>query len=666
MSGFRNKSESDIIENRQEYLDNLNLEVQLNKIVENAVLEQQKTGQPNPVTAMRDTRSTTEKLADVEKLKIQLIKDLEPIAEPTFANMMIQKLIQSPLNTENKLFIFFAQRAEEIVKNLQKLYKYGIKGDVNDAEQFVNYINTMYSTQSSIFSSTKQLTSRLGMSSRAGTASIDNKFSSINVLLRDIAGDLKANYNILDDYIKSAKADYSAMARAEAIRKGYFDKLKELSSFHSKINNVLNQIIQYIDLYTYIYPHERDFISILEEIIKDPFNFEFEYDEFVRLFPARMRRTKTFDDTVMDISKYIKFINNNIINTDLILPNLKQINKIISNITKTKDRKLERLQEIIETSKVILNYYTNILNQLSTGVDISTLQEMKKISGELKMYYTKVRGKMPFDVEPIYAPNSEDGDDDDDDDDDDYDDDYPESKEEGTLRESKSDDDRKRITYKDDNNDEDNNNDEDDDKQSRPKITEKKREVYREVFNGKGRPRGSGLTEPKIERFKKSISQTEGIKPSPKFIQFGKYYINKHLLDDNTLSLRNDKGTQIGSLPSYKMTKGFGIVIRKIMGGSNPSYDELNSLTDEEKKYLHKVVKASKIADKVAIPTPSKDQEEKDIHRFNVLKGQLMAGNDSKEVIKEFKILALKLSRNNVLSKSSVNEILQDLLTMGY
>jgi hypothetical protein len=517
------------------------------------------------------------------------------------------------------------------------------------------------------------------MSSRAGTASIDNKFSSINVLLRDIVGDLKANYNILDDYIKSAKADNSAMARAEAIRKGYFDKIKELSSFHSKINNVLNQIIQYIDLYTYIYPHERDFISVLEEIIKEPSFFEFEYDDFVRLFSARMRRTKTFDDTVMDISKYIKFINNNIINTDLILPNLKQINKIISNLIKTKDRKLERLQEIIETSKVILNYYTNILNQLSTGADISTLQEMKKISGELKMYYTKVRGKMPFDVEPIdrrgemfYAPNSEDGDDDDDGDDYDDDDDglyygdYPESKEEGTLRESKKDDDRKRITYKDDNNDEDNNNDEDDDKQSRPKITEKKREVYREVFNGKGRPRGSGLTVPKIERFKQSISQTEGIKPSPKFIQFGKYYINKHLLDDNTLSLRNDKGTQIGSLPSYKMTKGFGIVIRKIMGGSNPSYDELNSLTDEEKKYLHKVVKASKIADKVAIPTPSKDQEEKDIHRFNVLKGQLMAGNDSKEVIKEFKILALKLSRNNVLSKSSVNEILQDLLTMGY
>ena len=43
-----------------------------------------------------------------------------------------------------------------------------------------------------------------------------------------------------------------------------------------------------------------------------------------------------------------------------------------------------------------------------------------------------------------------------------------------------------------------------------------------------------------------------------------------------------------------------------------------------------------------------------------------MAGNDSKDVIKEFKVLAFKLSRNNIIPRRQINEVLEDLLAMGY
>ena len=51
---------------------------------------------------------------------------------------------------------------------------------------------------------------------------------------------------------------------------------------------------------------------------------------------------------------------------------------------------------------------------------------------------------------------------------------------------------------------------------------------------------------------------------------------------------------------------------------------------------------------------------------FEVMKGEIMAGNDNKDMIKKFKILILKLSNSQLLPKSQVREILVDLASMGF
>jgi hypothetical protein len=43
-----------------------------------------------------------------------------------------------------------------------------------------------------------------------------------------------------------------------------------------------------------------------------------------------------------------------------------------------------------------------------------------------------------------------------------------------------------------------------------------------------------------------------------------------------------------------------------------------------------------------------------------------MSGNDNKDLIKKFKILILKLKRNGVLPKGQVDDIIEELLQMGY
>ena len=119
-------------------------------------------------------------------------------------------------------------------------------------------------------------------------------------------------------------------------------------------------------------------------------------------------------------------------------------------------------------------------------------------------------------------------------------------------------------------------------------------------------------------------------------------------------------------MKSTKVSNHFGSIVRKIVGGGSPSYDEMSKLSEEEKIYLHKLATKSNLHDKLSIPTPSKDAMDKDIHEFEVAKGEIMSGNDNKELIKKFKILILKLKRNGVLPKGQVDDIIEELLQMGY
>jgi len=60
------------------------------------------------------------------------------------------------------------------------------------------------------------------------------------------------------------------------------------------------------------------------------------------------------------------------------------------------------------------------------------------------------------------------------------------------------------------------------------------------------------------------------------------------------------------------------------------------------------------------------DKEQQDNHRFEVLKGEINAGNDNKEMIKEFKLLLLKFIHKNKLPRRQAQEILIDLVALGY
>lgn len=180
--------------------------------------------------------------------------------------------------------------------------------------------------------------------------------------------------------------------------------------------------------------------------------------------------------------------------------------------------------------------------------------------------------------------------------------------------------------------------------------------------------RGRGITPRKYtsQVLPTDVDYSKGIKASAKFVPMGRHLINVNQLNKDIIAIKRQKGSVINSLPSQRVSRNLSGVIKKIIGGSLPTFDEINDLSEDEKTYLSKVANETQITDKISIPTPKKTTDEQDVNQFEILRGQILAGNDSNEVVKKFKSIILKLSNKNMIPKGQVRELLLDLTALGH
>jgi len=173
--------------------------------------------------------------------------------------------------------------------------------------------------------------------------------------------------------------------------------------------------------------------------------------------------------------------------------------------------------------------------------------------------------------------------------------------------------------------------------------------------------RGIKQEEPKKEIPKKGIQKKDA------YVDFGNYIIHTSKLDDGILVVKTKSKTKISDIPQKKLSQNLSNIFHTIVGGStdiNP--DDMTRLTNEEKTFLDKVIRRAKLSNQVRIPLPEKDEKQREDERFELLRGQVLSGNDSSELIAEFKKLLLKLKREKRLPKNEVDDILYELLILGY
>ena len=758
MSGQPYKYASDPAKFRAQYMDTLHKQEEVNDYNLQANKTYKETGQLPPMSQMKDTRTTTEILADKEKLKIGLIEDLKGLGTPNFILSIIQGIETSPLNTDGSLFTFFAQRAPELSTILKKQYKYGIKGDKNDTTKFVSFIEDMYSKTKAYSSTVSSYFSKAGIDPKVGTIKlteldkvkeiygeivrqlllkleVKGRKSDIMKFVKDIAGkfnimasflskekdltyfktliesefsvspdiDLPTDITDLQDSYLDAYQDYydllEKLPRAETL----FVMLEQLQrSLENTDLTLTNDILVRLDG---LLPNVPDIIRIIEKLdtlaglYNEPAHRgRVDYQRVISMFergryppePLEYRPMTTESSTSYDLKENFRRLAPNYykLKTTDTTSNVRRIDELLTLIEETDDPK-NKLRTYKEIEKLLTQDIKRFRNDQDMAMEINGLIQ----DNEIIMHSYDNKGVTPTEGFFRYPEETKE-----------------EEKEDTTMHsidslnaqlnlinaqyekameEGKEDEAKGHLSKK---------------------ITVLKSlihalgldlhsstvspmakkainqliegyttEVHRLESQGiegsglkrgrgrpKGRAKGSGVAKPYAQVVRAKADYDQGIQECPRFVKFGRYLVNQKMLGEGIFSIKSVGGYRVPDVPSTRLSKPLQGIITKMIKGGSLTFDELSTLTEPEKVFLHKVSKKSNIIDKFSIPTPSMDRRDKDIHEFEVMKGEIMAGNDSKDLIKKFKTHLIKLSREGTLPKKEVSEIMEILLELGH
>jgi hypothetical protein len=179
---------------------------------------------------------------------------------------------------------------------------------------------------------------------------------------------------------------------------------------------------------------------------------------------------------------------------------------------------------------------------------------------------------------------------------------------------------------------------------------------------------GYGLRVPKKTKKEPTIDMTQGIayEMQPTFVPFGKYIVNPSKLSQGVFDMRTRRGNRHGKYPITTLSPKLKKHLNRIVNGGSIDSDDFEEMEIGDQEFLFNLANESKINDRLQLPTPKRSKEDEENNRFEILKGQLLAGNDNKELIKEFKQMLVRFSNDGRIKKTDAREILLDLAAAGH
>jgi hypothetical protein len=178
------------------------------------------------------------------------------------------------------------------------------------------------------------------------------------------------------------------------------------------------------------------------------------------------------------------------------------------------------------------------------------------------------------------------------------------------------------------------------------------------------RLRYEGIIEPEsfYQKPKEKVKIGEGVKQDklPNKIQFGKIVINPNALYyQNTLVMTSNGVNHFTGYKNVKVSDDFVSIVMKILNGQNPSHKDLQKLDLREKELYDGLIHLAHLHKKV---DHNLDETRKAMkHRFELLNGEIGAGNTNKALKKEITELVHKMAYAGMISHNQRNKFVKSL-----
>ena len=153
---------------------------------------------------------------------------------------------------------------------------------------------------------------------------------------------------------------------------------------------------------------------------------------------------------------------------------------------------------------------------------------------------------------------------------------------------------------------------------------------------------------------------------TPAWREFGKFVVNLNHLENQDIFNIKYKNC-MGAVPSFKPVAVSDIYrdfVIDLLESGKPNTRVYNQICDEEKKHFEKVASTAGIFKGLGLPRTVIDTEEQDVKRFELLRGEVVAGNNNQKVLSELRKLTVKLMNSDRIKRKQGLDILMELSAM--
>jgi hypothetical protein len=145
----------------------------------------------------------------------------------------------------------------------------------------------------------------------------------------------------------------------------------------------------------------------------------------------------------------------------------------------------------------------------------------------------------------------------------------------------------------------------------------------------------------------------------------GQYLFFPRELSKNKLIYRyKNTKRKVKGLSEYEITNKVRNIILNFHNKKTLNQNTYDGLNDDEKSTLDQFVVLTRLGTKNKSMVHAVSKLDADINRFNIIRGELMAGNTSPLLITELKLTVLKLAKNNLISATDSANLLYLLCTV--
>lgn len=152
----------------------------------------------------------------------------------------------------------------------------------------------------------------------------------------------------------------------------------------------------------------------------------------------------------------------------------------------------------------------------------------------------------------------------------------------------------------------------------------------------------------------------------PKYVPLGRYVIHQEKLKDNIVCLKTPSGQALPDFKMIRVNERIGGALRTVISGGRLTYEQIGNLDESERNYLSTLATKSGLGERLDVPAPNRKKDDQDINQFEIMRGQIMAGNDSEVLIKDFKKMIVRLREKDLLPKRQASDMLLELAREGY